>query len=238
MQQQVKDVANRGPSCGVEEIEKALGGFGISRIGTELTSFSTGKVEEKPTDNFGTLREQMEKASFVDELIAHGTAAVETCAALSKLVAEHVADTAEVVGDGVKCVAGVSTVFHLVALGAKGVAMCAEASRGRRVLVGLLGQIMVLLQYTLESMTEIMKSSRSVNQTDTDFVFDVLEQAVAAIDLVETQLLQGRVSQIINARNVEEVERKVENLIHRAVTAGTISKICTMGQEFKQLKEE
>ncbi len=165
----------------------------------------------------------MEKPSFVDELILHGTAAVESCAALTKLVVEHVADTAEVVGDAAKCVAGLSTFFHLVALGAKAVSMCAEASRGRRVLLVLLGQIMVLLQYTLESMTETMKSSQRVNQIDTDFVFGVFKQAVDAIDMAGTQLLRRRVSQIVNARDVKQVETKLNDLIHRAVTAGNIA---------------
>ena len=233
LQREVRDIANRSPSCGVAEIERTLGG-----LSADLYSFPVDRLEGKRTDNLGTLSEQTEEPSILDELIAHGSAAVETCAALSKLVAEHVAETAEVVADLSKCVAGVSTIFHLVALGAQGVSMCAEASRGRRVLHVLLGQIMVLLQYTLKSMAEVMKASRSVDQTDVDFVFDVFKQAIDAMDLAETQLLRGRGSQIMNAGNLKEVERKLEDLIHRAVTAGTISKVCTMGEEVKQLKEE
>ncbi len=42
----------------------------------------------------------------------------------------------------------------------------------------------------------------------------------------------------MNAGNVKEVERKLEDLIHRAVTSGKIAKISTVAQEMKQLKEE
>ncbi len=105
----LQEEATRAPSCGVEEIEKALGGFVTSRIRTELSWFSPVNVEGKRSDNLGAISEQMEKASFVDELIAHGPAAVESCASLSKLAAEHVVDAAEVVGNAAKCVAGLST---------------------------------------------------------------------------------------------------------------------------------
>ncbi len=238
LQQEVKEVTNRAPSCGVEEIEKALGGIVTSTMRTELSSFSTDNLEWKRTNNLGTLPEQTEKLSIVDELIAHGTAAVETCAALSRLVAKHLAETAEVVGDVAKCVTGLSTIFHLVALGAQGVSLCAEASRGRRVLLVLLGQIVVLLQYTLESMSEIMKSSRSVNQVDIDFVFNVFKQAIGAIHLAETQLLRGRGSQIINAGDVKELEGKVEELKQMAVIAGNTSKICAVVEKVNKLDEE
>ncbi len=128
-------------------IERTLGGFGISRISADLSSISVDRLEGNRTDNFGTLPEQTEEPSILDELIDYGSAAVETCAALPKFVAEHVAETAEAVADQSKCVAGVSTIFHLVALGAQGVSMCADASRRRRVLLVILGQIMALLQY-------------------------------------------------------------------------------------------
>ncbi len=225
LQQEVEDAVTRGASFRVDQIENVLRGFVTSSAGTEPHSFWTDEV-------------QMEKLPIADELIAHGTAAVEKCAALSKLVAERVAETAEVVADVAKCVAGASTIFHLVALGAQAVSMCAEASRGRKVLLVLPRQVIFLLRYTLESMTEIMKTSRSVTRTDTDFVFAVFKHAVGAMDLAETQLLRGRGSQIINAGNVKEVERKLEDLIHRVVTAGTISKISMMAEIVKQFKDE
>ncbi len=116
--------------------------------------------------------------------------------------------------------------------------MCAEASRGQRLLLVLLGQVMFRQQYTLESMTETMKSSKKVNQLDTDFVFDVFKQAVDAIDMAETQLLRGKVSQIVNARGVKQVETKLKDLIHRSVTAGNIAKICKVGDEVSRLKDQ
>ena len=91
----------------MDELEKTLGGFLTDRVGTELPSLLTDKGEGKRTSNPGILPERMEKLTIVDELIAHGAAAVETCAAFSKLVAEHVGDTAELVGDAAKCAAGV-----------------------------------------------------------------------------------------------------------------------------------
>ncbi len=238
LQQEVQDIANRATSYEVEEIEKALGGFVTSEVGKEFSSFSTSKVKGKRTDNHGAPPEEMEKLSIVDQLTAHGTAAVQSCAALSKLVAEHLGETAVVVGDATKFVAGVSSIFHLVALGAKGVSMFAEASRGRRVLVDLLGQIMVLLKYILKSISGIMKSSRTVNQTDTEFVFDVFKQAVGAIDMAEAQVLRGRGSQIVNAGNVKEVEKKVEELRQMAVIAGNTSKYYAVEEKMDQIEEK
>ncbi len=64
--------------------------------------------------------------------------------------------------------------------------MCAEANRGRR------GRTRRLAGYVLESLAEIMKPWRSVNETDIDFVFDTLKQTVCTMDVAETQLLRGR----------------------------------------------
>ncbi len=136
MQQEVKDIVNRTPSSGFEELEKALGGLISSGAASKLSSMSTNDVEEKWSDYLGTLPEQMQKLSLVDQLTAHGTAAVETGVTLAKFVAsvEHVAEVAEVVADASKCVSGVSRLFHLLALSAHGVSMWAEANRGRRLL--------------------------------------------------------------------------------------------------------
>ncbi len=209
LQQQVKDIVNRAPSSGFEGLEKALGGLISSGPASKLSSMSTNDVEEKWSDYLGTLPEQMQKLSPVDNLTAHGTAAVETGATLAKFVAsvERVAEVAEVVVDASKCVSGVSMLFHLLALSAHGVSMWAEASLGRRVMPVALGQIVILLRYVLESMTEVMKQSRGVNLIDQDFVFDVLKGAVDAMDMTETQILRGRGGEIMNAENVKEVER-------------------------------
>ncbi len=133
--------------------------------------------------------EQIQKLSILDGLIAHGTAGVETGATLTKLVAsvERVAETAEFIADASKCVAGVSTLFHLIALSAHGVSMCAEANRGRRVLQVALGRIVVLLRYVLESLAQIIKPSLRVTELDKEFVFKVLRQTVCTMDLAETQ---------------------------------------------------
>ncbi len=56
--------------------------------------------------------------------------------------------------------------------------------------------------------------------------------------MAETQLLHGRFNQIMNAGNVKEVQRKLKDLIHRAVTTGSISTICTIREDVNRLKEE
>ncbi len=179
LQQQLRDVANGVSSSGLEEFVKWVGGMDINTVATKPSSMATGKIEER-NDNLAHLPEQMEKLSIVDELIAHGTAAVETGATLTKLVAsvERVAETAEFIADASKCVAGVSTAFHLVALSAQGESLCAEAKRGRRVLPVALGRIVILLRYVLESLAHIMKPSLRVNELDKEFVFKVLRQTV------------------------------------------------------------
>ncbi len=228
LQQQVRDAANRGPSSGVEDIGKCIAGLVAS----------TDEIKEWG-DNLVHLPEQMQKLSIIDELIAHGTAAVETGAALTKLVTsvERVVETAEFIADASKCVAGVSTVFHLVALSAQGVSMCAEANRGRRVLPVALGRIVILLRYVLESLAEIMKPSRSVNELDKDFVLNVLKQLVCTMDVAETQLLRGQGGQIMNAEDVKEVERKIEELEPLVVIANNASRICAVDEKVN-LSEE
>ncbi len=126
--------------------------------------------------------------------------------------AERGAETAEFLADVSKCVAGVSAVFYLVVLSTQVVSMCAEANRGRRVLPVGLGRIVILQRCVLENLAGIMKPSRSVNALDREFAFKVLKQTVFAMDMAETQLLRGRDSQIMNAEDVKEVERKVEEL--------------------------
>ncbi len=234
LQQEMKDAS------GVEELEIALGGLPTSRVGNKPSSMPTDKVEENWLDNLTTIPEQMQKLSIVDELIVHGIAAVETGATLTKLVAgvERVAETAEFVADASKCIAGVSTIFHLVVLGAQGVLMCAEANRGRRVLPVALGRIVVLLRYVLESVTEIMKPSQSVNELEREFVFRVLRQTLSTMNIAEAQLLRGRGSQIMNAEDVKDVERKIEELEPLVVSVSNTSRICALSEEVTQLRKE
>ncbi len=233
LQKQVRDAASRGPSAGVEEFEIGVGGLTTSTV---VSNHSSMSAENKWGDNLVLLPEQMQKLSIVDELTAHGTATVETGAALTKLVAsvERVAETAELMADVSKCVAGVSTVFHLVVLSAQAVSMCAEANRGRRVLPVALGRVVILLRYVLESMGEIMKPSGNANELHKEFVLNVLKQTVCTMGKAETQLLRGRGSQIMNADDVKEVERKIEHLEPLVVTASNTSRICAM----TQLKEK
>ncbi len=101
-------------------------------------------------------------------------------ATLAKFVAsaERVTKTAELLANVSKCVAGVSTVSQLISLSAQGVSMCAEANRGRRVLPVALGQVTILLRYVLESVVEISKRSRAMNDTDMDFMLDTLKETV------------------------------------------------------------
>ena len=235
LQKQVRDATSRGPSAGAEELEIAVGGLTASTVTSNQSSIST---ENKWGDNLVYLPEQIQKLSIVDDLTAHGTAVVETGAALTKLVAsvERVSETAEFMADVSKCVAGVSTVFQLVGLSAQVVSMCAEANRGRRVLPVALGRVVILLRYVLESLGEIMKPSGNANELDKEFVLNVLKQTVCTMDMAETQLLRGRGSQIMNAEDVKEVERKIEQLEPLVVTVRNTSRICAVGEEMTQLK--
>ncbi len=177
---------------------------------------------------------------MVDKLSAQGAGAVGSGSTMAMLLTnlEHVAETAKLIGEVSKCVAGVSHIFNLVALCALGVAMCVEANRGQRVVPSALDRMGTLLEYVLKSLAEIVKPSRGVNRVDIDFVFDALKETVCGMDTAETQLLQGRVGQIINAGNVKDVEEKLKDLIHRAVTSGNIAKISMVREDVKQLKEE
>ncbi len=237
LEKQVRDAASHGHSTGVEELRNAFGELFTNRVPPKPSSMS---MDNEWSDNPVYISEHIQKLSVVDEMMAHGIAAVETGATLTKLVAcvECVAKTAEYVADASKCVAGVSTVFHLVALSARAVSMCAEANRGRRVLPVALGRIVILLRYVLESITEIMKSSRNTNELDKKFVFNVLRQTVCTMDIAETQLFRRASSQIMNAADVKEVERKIAELEPLVMVASNASRICAVGQEVAQLKQE
>ncbi len=145
LQQEVVNIANNALPSGVKEIEHVFGGLVVGRVGTKPSSSPTNNIEEKGCGKLGTFPEKMEKLSIVDDLIAHVTAAVETGATLSKLVGsvERVTETAEFVADVSKCIVGVSTIFHLVALSAKGVSMYVEANRGRKALPVAFGRIAI-----------------------------------------------------------------------------------------------
>ncbi len=74
----------------------------------------------------------MEKLSIVDKLTAQGAAAPGLGGTLQNLTAgaERVAETAELLANISKCIAGFSTIFQLVSLNAKEVSMSLEASSG------------------------------------------------------------------------------------------------------------
>ncbi len=86
LQRELKYIANRAPSSGVDGLEQFLGGFMNGKLDEEPFSISTNEVENKWSENLITLREQLQKLSIVDQAIAHGTAAMETGAILSKFV--------------------------------------------------------------------------------------------------------------------------------------------------------
>ena len=240
LQQEMQDIANRAPLCDMEELKNSLGGLFPSDIAAIPSSSTTDKVEGKRIDNLSGLHEKMEKLAVADELILHGTAGVETGATLTKLVTcvTQIAETAEFVADVTKCVTGMSTVFHLISLGAQGVSMCAEARRGRRVLPVALGQIVILLRYVLESLTEILRSSKSVDEIDKDFMFNVLKRTLCTMDIAEAQLLRGWGGQIVKSSSVQEVEQKIEELEPLVVIARNTSRGCLHGRRLKQLEKE
>ena len=232
LQQQLQDLACRTASFGAEEFEKAVGGL--------VPYYVTATQCSSSTDDVRNYSEQMEKLAVVDGLIDHGTAVVETGAALAKLVesVKHVTEIAEFVGNVSKGVAGVSTVFQLVALGARGVSMCAEASRGRRVLPVALGRIVILLRNLLQSLMEIMSESQSVDETEKNFVFDALKRTIDTMDMAETQVLRGRGGQIVNSANVQEVQQKIEDLALRVMTTKTFSMACVHSRKLKHFEED
>ncbi len=175
LQQKVRDVANRVPSSGVEKLGKAFGG---------LATCSDAKPSSLSTDEgegwWSTLPKQLEKLSMVDKLTAQGAGAVGSGSTMAMLLTnmEHVAETAKSIGDVSKGVAGVSSIFNLVALCEQGVSMCAEANRGQMVLPIALDLMGILLEYVLKSVAEIVKPSRDVNEIDVDFVFRALRETV------------------------------------------------------------
>ena len=73
--EQVRKVASRGLSSGVDEFEIALGGLATCMVGTKPSSASTDKGSGHNLVHFA---EKMGKLSIVDEPIAHGIAAVES----------------------------------------------------------------------------------------------------------------------------------------------------------------
>ncbi len=237
VEQQVKDAVNRRPSSRVEE--SGNGVDATTRLGIEPSLLSTDRMQKKWGDNITYLPRQMQKLQIVDDLISYSATTVETGATLTKLITsvKCVAETAEFIADISKCVAGVSTVSHIVALVARGVGMCIEAKRGQRVLPVALSRVVILLRYVLESMTEIMKPSRSANELDREFVFKVLKETLCTMDIAEAQLLRRRMSQIMNSDDVKEVERKVEELGPLVMIASNTSRICAVSQELSQLKK-
>ncbi len=198
------------------------------------------KVLEEWGVNFVYLPEQMQKLNAVDELTSYDTPAVETGAELTRLVAGvgSVADATESVANLSKCIAGMSTVFHLVALCAQRASMCAEANGGKRVLPVALGRIVILSRFVLLSLADIMKTSRRVNQLGQEFVLNVLRQGVYAMDITETQLLRGRGSQVMNADHAKEVERRIKELEPPVLTVRNTSRIFVVGEEFTELKKD
>ncbi len=86
------------------------------------------------------------------------------------------------------------------------------------------------LKDVVESIEEIMTPSRELNEIDVEFAFDALRQTVSIMDKAEKQLLRSRVSQIIHAGDVKELEMKAEDLLRTVRTSSALSKIYRMGE--------
>ncbi len=239
LQKHFKEIAsctnrdNSEASLSMEQHEQGPGGLLPSFVPSampELSSISSDNVEEKQTNNLEVLQEQVKKLAIVDSLTAHGSAAVGSGATFAKLVAGvgNGAETVKFLADTSKCIGGVGAVFQLIALSAQGVSMCTEAYRGRKVLPVALRRIMTQQRYVLESLAKMMKPSRSANEIDTDFVFNVLKKVVCAVDEAETQIFRGLGRQILNAGDVQKVEAKTEELELMTVLARTTSRICAL----------
>ncbi len=234
MEQEIKDVASSVPSSVLEKVEKALSGLLNRYVCSNTSSPSPINIEDKRSNTVDTV------LTLVGKLNTDGAAAVGSGATAANLVASvgRVAETAKKIADVSKCVGGVSSIFHLVAPGAQGASTCMEANRGRKVLPVALGRVGVLLEHVLKSLGGIMTSSRDADVTEIDFVFDTLKQAVRAMDMAETQQLRGRGREFMNAEDVEQAERKIQELRQMAVIAGNASKICSVDEEVNKLKEE
>ncbi len=75
--------------------------------------------------------------------------------------------------------------------------MCADSSHGRSILHVALGLVLILLCYVLESLTEAMKPSLSMDKIGKDSAFNVLGQMVYSTDMALTQLLRGWSGQVV-----------------------------------------
>ena len=240
LQQQLQDIANRVSSYGVEELEEGVRRLVPTNVAAIPSSFSTNKAGERWTDGLRKLPEHLEKLKVVDQLTNHGTAGAGSAATMVKLVTcvDQVAETAQFVADLSKSIAGVGTIFNLVALRAKGVSRCAEASRGRRELPAALGRLVILLRYVLKSLMEVMMPSKSVDEFDKDFTFEILSEIVSTIDMAETQLLRGWAGQVRKAESVKEVEQKIKELEQRVMISRNISRVCVLSRKLQRLEEE
>ena len=200
----------------------------------------TNSFQPNRDEIMSSVSEQMQKLEMVDGLVAHGTATVETGATFVKLVetAECVVNAAEFVGDVVKCVAGASSVFQLVVLGARVVAMNAEAKRGRTALPLAFERCIVILRYVLRSLVAIIRHPLEAEALEEDFVFDVLKETVETMMTVETQLARGRLGQFIYAKVVKHVEATMKELEIKVMGAVQISKACDLGNRVRRVENE
>ena len=213
-------------------------GAELGEIIGDIVPARTNSTQPKWDEIMSSVPEQMRKLEMVDGLVAHGTATVETGATFVKLIetAECVINAAEFVGDVAKCVAGASSVFQLVALGAQVVAMNAEAKRGRTVLPLAFERCIVILRYVLRSLVAVIRHPLEAEPLDEDFVFDVLKETVETMMTVETQLARGRLRQFMNSKVVKRVEATMEQLEMKVMHAVTISRTCELGNRVRRIE--
>ena len=233
LKERLKALVNHAPGA------KLGGNIGNMVIGNPVPA-GTNSTQPKWEEIMSSVSEQMRNLEMVDELVAHGTATVETGATFVKLVetAECVMNAAEFVGDVAKCVAGASSVFQLVVLSAQVVAMNAEAKRGRRVLSLAFERCIVILRYVLRSLVGIIRHPLEAEPLHEDLMFDVLKEAVETMMTVETKLARERLGQFMYPKVVKHVEATMELLEIKVVNAVMISKTCELGSAMRILKNE
>ena len=187
-----------------------------------------------------SIPEQIRNPEMVDRLAAHDTETLEIDATFAKLVqtAECVVNAAEFVGDVAKSLAGASSVFQCMALGAQVAAMNLEAKRGRTVLPLAFERCIVLLRTVLGSLVGIILHPLEAESLHEDFLFDVLKMTVETMTMVESQLARGRLRQLKYAKVVKHIEAAMELLEIKVVNAETISKICELRNKVSSEENE
>lgn len=134
-------------------------------------------------------------SSTTDEpTVVTGIIGTATSVVKDNVTAEGVARTASVVGDYAKVVpGGMSALFHLVVLGVRLVASCAEAGRGRRELLKILVGVVDHLHSVTVSLVPVLQSALGEKKSEEILqsnVFEVLAGIFDVMGKIEERLMK------------------------------------------------